>query len=486
MPELSRYAEVAIFQDLPKYSRSQVALLNVHCSLFGRVSLWKTWVEDALRELLEVPSGRRLDITQSSEFQGEQVQKYMFEQKELSIGRAADTDISLPQRSISRRHARIVEREDGFYIEDMESSSGTYVNRQRLKPGNARLLVRGDEVLIFPYVLRMDPQEIWTRDSGVEVSYSSRFTPTAAPEFIRTLGSDLSLFQFRIHPEVGYGVLAISRLFLTNIVARLTRDIISELAAADSGLLEYVVVNILAKANRELQFPFQCFLVPSSQFGLQDEPGIALEASVRMSDAQGSILLFLPDSGLKRFKGTSSSKPPRNIRELITVRVMVCIGLAEGGAGQVMDIVPSDTLLYVPRVEVIVPCGVAGLGYERGWIAVQNESDPNRFELRELFERSVDMDYEINADAKGVDEEVEVDGRLNMADLPIRIHVVLSQIDLSLKELEALSEGSIIELDKNRATGEVQLVANGKVLGGGELVKIDEQLGVQINRWGRT
>jgi type III secretion protein Q len=58
----------------------------------------------------------------------------------------------------------------------------------------------------------------------------------------------------------------------------------------------------------------------------------------------------------------------------------------------------------------------------------------------------------------------------------------LSQVELSLKDLEGLTEGSIIELDEGN-TGSVQLVVSGKVLGAGDLVEVDDRLGVQITRW---
>ena len=79
--------------------------------------------------------------------------------------------------------------------------------------------------------------------------------------------------------------------------------------------------------------------------------------------------------------------------------------------------------------------------------------------------------------------EVEATAKIELAALPIRVHVVLSQVELLLKDLEGLTEGSIIQLDEEQHSGVVQLVANGRVLGAGELVEIDDRLGVQITRW---
>src|SRR5215469_14372699 len=166
-------AELALFRNLRKYTALEAASNNAYRGLFEVASSWKPWVEDTLRDLLEVPTGRSLEILQSHQLHNEQTHKYTFDKNDISIGRAPDNDISLPLRSISRKHARIIERENGFYIEDLESSSGTYVNRQSLEPAHARRLASGDEVLIFPYVLRVNVQEVWARDTEVDVSYSA-------------------------------------------------------------------------------------------------------------------------------------------------------------------------------------------------------------------------------------------------------------------------------------------------------------------------
>jgi flagellar motor switch/type III secretory pathway protein FliN len=45
-----------------------------------------------------------------------------------------------------------------------------------------------------------------------------------------------------------------------------------------------------------------------------------------------------------------------------------------------------------------------------------------------------------------------------------------------------LTEGTIIELEYSKGDS-VQLVASGKLLGTGELVEIEDKLGVQITKW---
>jgi diguanylate cyclase (GGDEF)-like protein len=60
----------------------------------------------------------------------------------LVIGRGEDCDIKLTDHSVSRRHARIDQVNDGFYVSDQNSTNGTFVNDKQID--TARLLRDGD------------------------------------------------------------------------------------------------------------------------------------------------------------------------------------------------------------------------------------------------------------------------------------------------------------------------------------------------------
>ncbi len=67
----------------------------------------------------------------------------------VTIGRWPDNHIVLPNRLVSHHHARIYRYGRFYFIEDLESSAGTYVNGERL--ASRRPLEDGDHIRIPPH-----------------------------------------------------------------------------------------------------------------------------------------------------------------------------------------------------------------------------------------------------------------------------------------------------------------------------------------------
>ena len=66
--------------------------------------------------------------------------------RELIIGREDSCEIVIPDRQISRRHARIYLSTEGVFLEDLGSKNGTYLNSQRIV--GSQQLHEGDEIRI--------------------------------------------------------------------------------------------------------------------------------------------------------------------------------------------------------------------------------------------------------------------------------------------------------------------------------------------------
>jgi pSer/pThr/pTyr-binding forkhead associated (FHA) protein len=81
--------------------------------------------------------------------QGERAgQTHRLDRPTVTVGRAQDSDIQLQEQGISRRHARLDRRSQGWIITDLGSTNGTFVNGRRLAPQEGHALRTGDRITI--------------------------------------------------------------------------------------------------------------------------------------------------------------------------------------------------------------------------------------------------------------------------------------------------------------------------------------------------
>ncbi|MGI9067301.1 MAG: FHA domain-containing protein [Pyrinomonadaceae bacterium] len=90
--------------------------------------------------------------------------QFMLSAEESQIGRwdadggvfpDIDLDSDDPEAKVSRRHARITIVEGKYFVEDLGSTNGTFVNRgKRLSPGTRQPLNDGDEIIVGKTFLR--------------------------------------------------------------------------------------------------------------------------------------------------------------------------------------------------------------------------------------------------------------------------------------------------------------------------------------------
>lgn len=74
----------------------------------------------------------------------------------FTIGRAPENDLCLEDRAVSARHARIVNVQNLWFIEDLGSRSGTFVNEQTI---DRRRLCDADSIRLGTYRLMFQDQQ---------------------------------------------------------------------------------------------------------------------------------------------------------------------------------------------------------------------------------------------------------------------------------------------------------------------------------------
>ncbi len=60
------------------------------------------------------------------------IEEYYSINKSISLGRRGDNDIIIKDPYISKQHFQIIEDEDEYYLEDLNSVNGTYLNGDRI------------------------------------------------------------------------------------------------------------------------------------------------------------------------------------------------------------------------------------------------------------------------------------------------------------------------------------------------------------------
>ncbi len=77
-------------------------------------------------------------------------ESFVLEADRMAVGRRPDADIFLDDVTVSRDHALLVHRAGEWFLDDLGSLNGTYVNRQRI---DSQRLDDGDELQIGKYKL---------------------------------------------------------------------------------------------------------------------------------------------------------------------------------------------------------------------------------------------------------------------------------------------------------------------------------------------
>jgi ABC transport system ATP-binding/permease protein len=150
--------------------------------------------------VLAADAGARLIVDEP----GQARAKVMLNEPECGIGRDPANQVAVHNISVSRQHARVEQRSDGYWLTDLGSTNGTRVNGQRLQPNTALKLKDGD-------IIRIGDQ----RGNSVGLTFSTGPERAEQPGTIRlgrqkelaglpsyTLGRDPSNQMHLDHPSV--------------------------------------------------------------------------------------------------------------------------------------------------------------------------------------------------------------------------------------------------------------------------------------------
>ncbi|MGZ6979406.1 MAG: FHA domain-containing protein [Acidimicrobiia bacterium] len=100
-----------------------------------------------LEAIADLPDGTGLVVVARGPNEGS---TYLIDTDAVTVGRHPDSSIFLDDITVSRRHSVIERKGDEFFIRDVGSLNGTYVNHDRVEQAK---VANGDEIQIGRFVL---------------------------------------------------------------------------------------------------------------------------------------------------------------------------------------------------------------------------------------------------------------------------------------------------------------------------------------------
>lgn len=79
---------------------------------------------------------------------------FLLDQDSIVLGRLNTNDIELEGKSVSRKHAEIIKINDDFYLVDLQSGNGTFLNGRKLKIDEKTVLRSSDRIQIEDFEIK--------------------------------------------------------------------------------------------------------------------------------------------------------------------------------------------------------------------------------------------------------------------------------------------------------------------------------------------
>ena len=112
-------------------------------------------------------------------FNGDMVREYELDQETITIGRKTDNDIHIDNLAVSGNHAKILTILNDSFIEDLDSTNGTYINGEKI---TKHALKNGDVIVIGKHELKYVNQAAADEEGEFEKTMIIRPDAAGMPE----------------------------------------------------------------------------------------------------------------------------------------------------------------------------------------------------------------------------------------------------------------------------------------------------------------
>jgi flagellar motor switch/type III secretory pathway protein FliN/pSer/pThr/pTyr-binding forkhead associated (FHA) protein len=460
------------FKNLPSLTREELILSNWYSRLSPSRMEWRAWLAEIFGHLLQRPAGVQFQLIQTHLVENGSGEKLLTfgSKQELFLGRDAENEIVLAGKTIASRHARLALTNDQLFLEDLGGTIGTYLWDKRIKPNQPLSLKDGDQFSIFPFSFRVLLETCWQPESNVVLGKCCTRTLSSS-EFLATSPIGWRIFEVNPHPKGNRALLSIGSAFLGELQQQLLGPVRlrrQQCVPSDDTFVWFVMLALLEHLNRRLRFPVK-FSFARSKATDRKEPtqGILVSSVLAVGGASAQFRLFLPFDLFPQSGGLTTqdleSYPPG-----LCWSFPVSLGFVDLTRAELVQVEAGDVLVIENAVSALFPND-----FSKGWTLIPEDSNFRSLRIDKYFERSTWVGGEVVTAPTSKPE---------IAQLPLRLQVILGEKELTLSEVQVLSPGSVVELDSVKPES-VRLMVNGKVIGEGELVEVEGKIAVRVSNW---
>lgn len=483
------------FSGLEKFSLDEVKLLNRAQSSLLSTEQTDKILSSVSQVLLvfDIYNSEEVEISLLVKPVGEigKPQYFRLKQPSITLGRTAENHIPLKSPLVSKKHAEVFRRGVDFYLRDLNSNNGTFLNSVKLSAGSEVVLKNDDLIRVEPYEVVVGlPPDVGKRPLPILMgSVRIRHEPPA--------GNPVNVFV-QIQPGDATAVLrvenTVARWMVQKIITGQKESPLTPWTEIESGLLEYLAIKVLSTVNQHLQNSRLVLQSVDQEEQTFDEwfskngPFVELTLSTESEIGKVYGFVYLPAKAISDQVAGIQQQPFLHRAEwLKKLQYMfsVNLGVSYLSADQIALLENGDIILLDHSQVVLeegAPKGKAEIRSDRlrrgviGAVIAFEAEGVCKVTIETLYQEGLKP----MSDSAKKTEEGQADSNEGvLASIEIPIVVELARLNYTLEELSALKEGQIIEVKKPQPEV-VDLSVDGKIIASGKLVDIEGKLGVRI------
>lgn len=319
---------------------------------------------------------------------------YEISGEEAVLGRHPECTVQLNSNMVSRKHARVFRRGDGFSIEDLGSGNGTFVNGKKIE--GSTVLKHQDRIKLGPLLLRYESESV----GAVPVPQSESFTSgggTIEVDPYSLADDDVSSIMGQTGSVGGFGNLEVQPEAKLKAVLEISRSLAGtvDLEALLPRILE-TLFKIFPHADRGsilFKHPETGKLIPKAYRHRRagDDESVKLSRTILKTVLEKKTGVLSADAtNDSRFEASESISN-------LTIRSMMCVPML-GLDAEVMGVIHIDTQNAFNQFKeddldlLVAVAGQAALSYESARLlttALEKEKQDREMDIAMNVQRAL-------------------------------------------------------------------------------------------------